>query len=145
MKNKLLLFIFLLISTAFSQTLHVEKAIFSVDGFNSRWADDKTILNYEPSGKFAGIQKSDGKIYVAVNDTQSTTNLGLLIFTSTDDGESWSAASDGVNYRDYMENVKMIRTIHDSIYCFFQTGDKVYCWNLLSSTEPIRPVFFRWV
>jgi hypothetical protein len=141
MKNKLLLFIFLLISTAFSQTLHVEKAIFSVDGFNSRWADDKTILNYEPSGKFAGIQKSDGKIYVAVNDTQSTTNLGLLIFTSTDDGESWSAASDGVNYRDYMENVKMIRTIHDSIYCFFQTGDKVYCWNLLSSTEPIRPVF----
>jgi hypothetical protein len=141
MKDKLLLFIFLLISTAFSQTLHVEKAILSAEGFNSRWADDKTILNYEPLGKFAGIQKSDGKIYVAVNDTQSTTNLGLVIFTSTDDGESWSAASDGVNYRDYMENVKMIRTIHDSIYCFFQAGNQIYSWNLTTLAEPIRPVF----
>jgi len=141
MKRKLLLIIFALFSTSFSQVLRVEKPIFTTDQSNPRWGNDRTILNYEPIGKFSGIQKSDGQIFVAVNDTQSTTNLGLLVITSTDNGESWGVATGGVNYRAHFENVKMIRTVQDSLYCFFQTGSQVYCWNFLAPSQQVKPVF----
>ncbi|MBZ0200585.1 MAG: T9SS type A sorting domain-containing protein, partial [Ignavibacteriaceae bacterium] len=120
----------------------VEKPIFNRVDSNPRWGNDRTILDYEPVGKFAGIQKADGQIFVAVNDTQSTANLGLLIFTSTDNGENWASIPGGVNYRGRMENVKMIRTVLDSFYCFFQAGNEVYCWNFLAPAQQIRPILY---
>ncbi|MDT3694769.1 MAG: T9SS type A sorting domain-containing protein [Ignavibacterium sp.] len=96
------------------------------------WAVDKTILNNEPVGSFSGVQKSDGTIFVAVNDTLATANLGLVIFTSSDGGDSWSLLPQGINFRGYFSKIKMFRSGLDSIYCSFQIGTDIYTWNPLS-------------
>ena len=96
------------------------------------WGVDKALINNEPIGGFSGTQKSNGTIYVAINDTLSTSNLGLVIFTSTDGGDSWVFFGQGITYRGHYEKVKMIRSGLDSIYCTFQIGTGIYTWNPLS-------------
>lgn len=131
MKKITLLFLIIYSVVSFSQSLQVQNPIFS-HGISPVWANDNVVLNNEPTGKFSGVQKSDGKIYVAVHDTLSTTNLGLVILFSTNNGSSWSSAS-GINYRGYIDNVKLIKTNLDSIYCYFQIDYHVYCWNITTS------------
>jgi hypothetical protein len=96
------------------------------------WGIDNAIINNEPIGGFSGVQKSNGTLYVAVNDTLSTVNLGLVIFTSTDGGDTWSLFGQGINYRGHYPKIKMFRSGLDSIYCSFQIGSSVYTWNPLS-------------
>ena len=96
------------------------------------WGVDKALINNEPIGGFSGTQKSNGTIYVAINDTLSTSNLGLVVFTSTDGGDSWVLLGQGITYRGHYEKVKMIRSGLDSIYCTFQIGTGIYTWNPLS-------------
>ncbi len=96
------------------------------------WGIDKSIINNEPAGGFSGVQKANGTLYVAVNDTLSTANLGLVIFTSTDAGDTWSLFGSGITYRGHYEKIKMIRSGLDSIYCTFQIGSSIYTWNPLS-------------
>jgi len=96
------------------------------------WGIDNAIINNEPIGGFSGVQKSNGTLYVAVNDTLSTVNLGLVIFTSTNGGDTWSLFGQGINYRGYYPKIKMIRSGLDSIYCTFQIGTGIYTWNPLS-------------
>ena len=96
------------------------------------WGVDNVVLNNEPIGGFSGVQKSDGTLYVAVNDTLVTSNLGLVIFTSTDGGDTWSLFPQGINFRGNYPKIKMIRSGLDSIYCSFQIGTNIYTWNPLS-------------
>ncbi len=96
------------------------------------WALDNLVLDFEPIGQFYGVQKSDGTIYLAVNDTLSTANLGLIILNSTNNGESWSMFPSGITYRGYYDKIKLIRSGLDSVYCFFQIGPSIYSWNFLS-------------
>ncbi len=96
------------------------------------WGVDNVVLNNEPIGEFSGVQKSDGTLYVAVNDTLTTLNLGLVIFTSTDDGDTWTLFPQGINFRGNYPKIKMIRSGLDSIYCTFQIGNSIYTWNPLS-------------
>jgi hypothetical protein len=131
MKKLLTLFFFL--STAFllfGQQFSVQKPEITNEEVLQRWGNDVAILRSEPIGNLTGIQKSTGKIFVAVNDTASTANLGLLVFTSTDLGQSWQPHNIGITLREPVENLKLVRTGLDSIYLFFQYSTNIYCWNV---------------
>ena len=128
-----LIFTFLLISffsILYAQEVRVEKAILS-NNIND-WGVDNAILNNEPIGQMSGAQNINGTIYVAVNDTLSTANLGIVVFTSTDDGSTWSLHPQGIAVRDHFPKIKMVKGIADSLYCFFQYGTEVYSWNIIS-------------
>lgn len=131
--KKLLLIIISFSALVFSQSdiqIQVEDAIQTTKQID--WGIDNVLLNNEPIGGFSGVQKSNGTLYVAVNDTLVTSNLGLIIFTSTDAGDTWTLFGQGINYRGYYEKIKMIRSGLDSIYCTFQIGTGIYTWNPLS-------------
>lgn len=131
--KKLLLIIFSLSTFIYSQQdINIKVADAMPTSRQIEWAIDKTILNNEPVGGFSGVQKSDGTIFVAVNDTLSTSNLGLVIFTSTDAGDTWLLLGQGINYRGHFSKIKMFRSGLDSIYCSFQIGTNVYTWNPVS-------------
>lgn len=117
---------------SFSQQLKVEGPIFSA-GNQRDWGADNVVLDYEPIGMMAGIQTSNGDIYIAINDTLSTLNLGLIIRKSTDAGMSWTTLS-GINNRSKYEKLKLIKSSQDSVYCFFQVGFDVYSWNVNTAT-----------
>jgi hypothetical protein len=131
--KKLILLIISLSALAYSQIniqVGVEEAIPASK--QTDWGVDNILLNNEPIGGFSGVQKSNGTLYVAVNDTLSTVNLGLVIFTSTDGGDTWSLFGQGINYRGHYPKIKMIRSGLDSVYCTFQIGTNIYTWNPLS-------------
>jgi hypothetical protein len=131
--KKIFLLVILITSFLYSQSepqIMVAEAIPSAN--HTDWGIDNILLNNEPIGGFSGIQKSDGTIYVAVNDTLSTANLGLVVFFSTDDGETWSMHPTGITYRGFYQKVKMIRSGLDSIYCSFQIGTQIFTWNPIS-------------
>jgi hypothetical protein len=130
---KLILFVFSISVFLYSQSdlkVQVTEAIPSSNQID--WGVDNAIIGNEPLGSFSGVQKSDGTIYVAVNDTISTVNLGLVIFQSTDDGSTWTLFPSGINYRGYYEKIKMLRSGLDSIYCSFQISNFILTWNILS-------------
>ncbi|MBK7266789.1 MAG: T9SS type A sorting domain-containing protein [Ignavibacteriales bacterium] len=120
----------------FSQNLRVEKPVFTSE-IQGDWGSDNVVLDYKPIGPMSGIQTSNGDIYIAINDTLSTANLGLVIRKSTDAGLSWTTLS-GVNNRTKYEKIKLLKSSVDSVYCFFQVGFDVYSWNVNSST--LNPV-----
>jgi hypothetical protein len=127
---------FLLLILSFSTLLFSQSEIQVQDAKKSslqtEWGIDNALLNNEPLGSFSGVQKSDGKLYVAVNDTLSTSNLGLVVFTSSNNGATWTLLGQGINYRGLYSKIKMIRSGLDSIYVSFQIVTDVYVWNPLS-------------
>ena len=135
MKGLILFFaIGILFTTAYAQNAKVEKAIpYSNQLVNPTYGADFLITANRPIGPVSGIQKqSDGKIYLAVNDTLTTSNLGLVLFQSTNYGMNWTLFGSGINLRIKYMNIKMVRTGLDSLYCFFQAGNNVYSWNFLT-------------
>lgn len=130
MKHIITFLLLSVFSILYAQEVKVEKAILSND--INDWGVDNSILNNEPIGNMSGVQNNNGTIYVAVNDTLSTVNLGVVIFTSTDGGNSWSLFPQGIALRDRFEKIKMIKSFGDSVYCFLQYGTTIYSWNILS-------------
>jgi hypothetical protein len=131
--KKLLLLIISFSALLYSQgDLQIKVADAVKTANHNDWGIDNAIINNEPIGGFSGVQKSDGTLYVAVNDTLSTVNLGLVIFTSTDGGDNWTLFGQGINYRGHYEKIKMIKSGLDSIYCSFQIGSSIFTWNPLS-------------
>lgn len=120
----------------FSQNLRVEKPVFSSSN-QGDWGSDNVVLDYKPIGMMSGISTSNGDIYIAINDTLSTVNLGLVIRKSTDGGTTWTTLS-GVNNRTKYEKIKLLKNSFDSVYCFFQRGFDVYSWNI--NTSNLNPV-----
>ena len=131
--KKLVLFVFSITAFLYSQSDFKVEVTDAIPASNQiDWGVDNIIIDNEPIGSFSGVQKSNGTIYVAVNDTISTANLGLVIFQSTDDGETWTLFPSGINYRGHYEKIKMLRSGLDSIYCSFQISNFIYTWNPLS-------------
>ena len=139
MKTTLLVLFFIIFtSIGFTQNIQIEKP--DLSGINTLqsplWGDDVVISNFEPIGPISSIQAANGTIYVAINDTLATSNLGLIIMQSTNNGNSWSLYSTGLNLRVKFEKIKLISAggTADSIYLFVQNGSTVYSWNFRNLT-----------
>ncbi|MBK7629159.1 MAG: hypothetical protein IPJ23_00120 [Ignavibacteriales bacterium] len=131
MKFLFTLFLFSFAALIYSQDVRVEKPLYQKND-GGDWGTDNLVLDFEPIGQLSGIQSSSGTIYVAVNDTLSTANLGLVILASTNNGDSWSQFGSGITYRGYYDYIKLVKSGLDSVYCFFQVGQEIYSWNFLS-------------
>lgn len=131
MKILFTIFLFSFSSLIYSQDVRVEKPIYHQHEVGD-WGTDNLLLDFEPIGQLSGVQSSSGVIYVAVNDTLSTSNLGLIILTSTDNGDSWSSFGTGITYRGYYDYIKLVKSGLDSVYCFFQIGEEIFSWNFLN-------------
>ncbi len=136
MKQIFTFIIFLLSSSIFAQDVRIEDIKFTNPEL-IEWGVDQTILNNAAVGQFSGVQTSNQTIYVAINDTLSTSNLGLVILTSTNDGNDWSAFPQGITHRGYYDKIKLVRSGLDSVYCIFQISGQIYIWNFLSSAMNI--------
>jgi hypothetical protein len=139
MKKSLLLFIVLLFAASLNaQEMRMEKPM--PTGINTLqsplWGNDVVISNFEPIGPITAIRAANGTIYVAMNDTLATSNLGLIIMQSTNNGSTWSLYSYGLTMRVKYEKLKLISAggAADSIYLFSQVGSFVYCWNFRNLT-----------
>ena len=139
MRKVLLLVLFsFLIASGYAQEVKIENAI--PTGINTvqspLWGNDVVISNFEPIGPITAIKAASGTIYVAINDTLSTANLGLIIMQSTNDGNTWSLYPQGINLRTQYTKLKLISAggAADSIYLFMQIGSTVYSWNFRNQT-----------
>lgn len=138
--KKVLLVIILtfLVASGYAQDVRIEKAIPS--GINTvqspLWGNDVIVSNFEPIGPITAIKAATGTIYVAINDTLATANLGLIIMQSTNDGNTWSLYPQGITLRTQYTKLKLISAggAADSVYLFFQVGSSVYSWNFRNQT-----------
>jgi hypothetical protein len=79
----------------------------------------------------SGIRAANGTMYLAINDTLATSNLGLIIYQSTNLGDSWSLFPTGLTARTNFPRVKML-SVGDSVLCFFSVNGSIYRWNIRS-------------
>lgn len=128
------LFILLIPVITFSQDLQVGTGLTpNATGGNPDWGTNALVLNYEPIGPMAGITTANGKIWIVINDTLSTTTGGLILRTSTNDGGTWTTHANYVNTRTYFPRLEMTATSNDSVFVWMLYGNKVYRWNVVSN------------
>ncbi|MCE1163895.1 MAG: T9SS type A sorting domain-containing protein [Bacteroidetes bacterium] len=99
------------------------------------WGTNVLLLNTEPIGPMHGIKASNGTIYVAINDTLSTTS-GLIIRKSTDNGATWTTHGNSLTNRINFPRIKLLEVQNDSVICWLMFGTQVYGWNI--NTNAIR-------
>ncbi len=130
----ILLLSILFISNFQSQQLKPEiyKTPIELNNISGDWGTDIAVSNFQPFGKFSGIQRSNGTIYVAIPDTNLVAGRCLVILSSTNLGSTWSIVS-SVSPVSIIPKAKMVRSGLDSIYCLFQFGASVYCWNIINN------------
>lgn len=133
MKNYLLLVLFVLTIPAviFSQPLQVGTGLPpNPTSGNAEWGTNVLVLNYEPIGPMAGLTTANGKIWVVINDTLSTSNAGLILRTSTNSGGTWTTHANFITNRIYFPRLEMTATSNDSVFVWLLTGNQVYRWNV---------------
>jgi Secretion system C-terminal sorting domain len=96
------------------------------------WANDVLLSSTEPFGKITGAAKANGIIYVAVPDTAIQSGKSIVIFKSTDYGDTWT------NFLSYSGTVmpqrsKMLRSGLDSVYYLYLINAIIYCLNVESN------------
>ncbi len=137
-KILLALFSLFLFTSVFAQDVRVEKPVLS--GLSTLqsplWGNDVIVSNFEPIGPIASYRSATGTIYVAVNDTLATSNLGVVIFQSTNNGGTFTLFGSGINVRAKFAKLKFTATgtNSDSLYLFMQYGSNIYSWNFLNGT-----------
>ena len=136
MKKLLLLVILFVPVLLFSQNISVGDAV--PVGFqtvqNPDWGMDALISANEPTGNMSGLVRQNGDYYLAVADTLSTANLGLVVFRSTNQGLSWNLLAGGIQPKNIYRGLKMVATGNDSLYVFFMYGTDIYRWNLINNS-----------
>lgn len=139
MRKILLLVVFtFFVASGYAQEMRMERGkpsgIHSV--MSPTFGADVLMSAFEPIGPISSIKASDGTIYAAINDTLSTSNLGVIILKSSNNGVTWTSYSWGLSIRSKYEKLKMVSTGTgpDSLYLFSQVGNTVYCWNFLNLT-----------
>jgi hypothetical protein len=138
MKKALLLFVMLMaVSLAgYSQTLSVAEGI--PNGIhiveNPTYGFDYLVNAFEPSGEMAGAQRSNNNWYLAVNDTSTTANLGIIVFHSTNFGYTWTRLSGGIQPKIVAQNLRMVSAGNDSLYLFFLYNATAYRWNIVNNS-----------
>ncbi len=133
----LLVSIVLLISTiGFSQTdvpvAPIPTGIQSVE--NPFFGGDNLVSNFRPIGPLATIHKQNpSTIFIAVNDTLSTSNLGIVLYVSTNDGQNWGMYSYGIGLRQRFDRIRLVRSGLDSIYLVYVASKQVRIWNVYNT------------
>lgn len=100
---------------------------------NVDFGNDILVANTNPIGPMSGVKAPSGIIYAAINDTLLTSNQGLIVMQSTNNGNSWTLYGFGISARVKYDQIKMVKTT-DSVYCFFKVSTAIYRWNLLNGT-----------
>jgi hypothetical protein len=96
------------------------------------WGNDVLISPSEPLGRPSGVARPNGTVFVAVPDTNLIPGFAIRVFESTDFGDTWTMRSGGITPAVPVSRIKMIRSGADSIYCVFQLGTSIFCWNIES-------------
>lgn len=101
---------------------------------NADWGNDYTVSSTEPFGKVTGVYRSsNSSIYVAIPDTNIVAGKSVVVMMSSNNGANWSIAG-STTTGTIVSRTKMVgRPGNDSIYCFFQNGSLVYCWNVVTN------------
>jgi hypothetical protein len=148
MRNILtILAVFIFTYTAFSQQVFLEKAIQKTNNNQTdNWGTDVVISAFEPIGQIE-TAKLGNTIYVAVNDTLATSNLGIVIFKSSNNGANWTMNPTGFNIREKIDRMVFTTTGTgpDSLYLFIQRMNTIIRWNVVSgsSIQILTPNYFR--
>lgn len=133
----LLVSIVLMISTTgFSQTEEPEApiptGIQSVE--NPVFGGDNLVSNFRPIGPIAIIHKQNpSTIFCAVNDTLATSNLGIVLYVSTNNGQNWGMYSSGIGLRQRFDRIRLVRSGLDSIYLVYVANNQVRIWNVYNT------------
>jgi hypothetical protein len=139
MKRIILFILLVLVSgTVSAQGLNVQSPI--PTGINTvldNFGNDILISPQQPAGSYAGITRANGTMYLAVNDTLSTANLGLIVFQSTNNGNTWALMPSGITLRQNMPRIKMIAPSADSVLVFFQFGNSIGRWNIITNSTDV--------
>jgi hypothetical protein len=131
MKNFFISFLILLLAdfTATAQTWTPSPSVPEIIQYD--WGDDVQISDTEPFGKITGCEKANGTIYVAVADTAIQSGKSIVIFKSTNFGNSWTVALTYTGTVMPMRS-KMVRSGLDSVYYLYLMNDLIYCLNVES-------------
>ncbi len=132
----LLAVFFVTVLTVYSQPISVATGIPS--GIhavqNPTYGFDYLVNAFEPAGMISSAQRSNGNLYLSVNDTTTTTNLGIIVFRSTNNGYTWTRISGGIQPKLIFPNMKMVSAGNDSLYLFFMYGSDAYRWNIVNNS-----------
>lgn len=135
MKKLFLIFTILLISLSVSKAdiFRIENAIPTGLGsvISPDFGGDVLVANANPIGPISGVRGQNGNVYMCINDTLLTSNLGLIIAQSSNNGNNWTLFPSGITLRTKYDQVKMIKTA-DSMLCYFRVGGLLVRWNPLS-------------
>ena len=144
MKKTFLTFLVILItiSGVYAQTPSVTVYNPPIPLNNPLWANgDLVVSSTEPFGRPSGTYRtSNSSIYIAVPDTNILAGKCLVLLRSTNNGTSWSVQN-SVSPAAIMSKTKMVNAGNDSIYCFFQLGTTVYCWNIITNNFHVFPTY----
>ncbi|MGB9696337.1 MAG: T9SS type A sorting domain-containing protein [Ignavibacteria bacterium] len=136
MKKILIILLILNAGICFSQNI-VEKAISVGNNFqnNPEWGTDIIVYNSEPLGPIT-TGKLGNTLYIAINDTLATANLGIILFTSTNNGNNWTLSPYGIPFRSKIERMVFVNSGAgpDSLYLFFIYQNSIYRWNVVTNT-----------
>ncbi|MBS1492783.1 MAG: T9SS type A sorting domain-containing protein [Bacteroidetes bacterium] len=126
----LFILIFMFAALAKAQTPQVEAPIPTglASAMHPDFAGDVLVANVNPIGPMSGVRAADGNLYAAINDTLLTSNLGLILMKSTNNGSNWSLFGSGITARAKYTQVKLVRA-GDSLYCFFSLSGTIARWN----------------
>ncbi len=97
--------------------------------YEADWGNDVLVSSTEPFGKLTGVASANGTIYLAVPDTAIQSGKSIIIFKSTNYGNTWT------NFRQYTgtvmpERSKMVRSGLDSVYYLYLINAIIYCLNV---------------
>ena len=129
--------VLLITTTGFSQSDLIQAPITTGFGAveNPFFGGDNLVSNFHPIGPIAIIHKQNpSTIIIAVNDTLATSNLGIILYTSTNNGQNWNLYTNGLTIRHKIERMRLLRTVQDSVYLVFEFNNIVNIWNIYNMT-----------
>ncbi len=124
-----LLFVIIVPMFLYSQDIKVGTGLQPNPSSGGDWGTNALILNTEPIGPISGVTTPNGTIYLAINDTLSTTS-GLIVRKSTDGGNTWTTHGNSITNRVNFPRLKMLASSNDSVFVWLQFGLSVYRWNI---------------
>jgi len=99
----------------------------------SGWGVDRVISPFAPSSQHSLAAKSNGLLFAATAGIGVNGVNVLTVFTSTNNGNSWSIAPlSGLPTVTPVLKTKMVVTALDSVYCLFMQLNQLYILNVES-------------